>query len=114
LSIIGIQLTNAQHYSVYVSSQKNVVILIAVIAKSTQLVPERIFSSLSFFAIATATKEHYKEFDVIYGQIITEEDLPSLSPNFMSEGSKVDKGRKDALVSAKVRRTIICLECYKP
>ena len=28
----------------------------------------------------------------------------------MSDGSKVDKGRKDALVSAKVRGTIICSE----
>ena len=79
-------------------------------------IPERIFSSISFLPLPRldTTKEHYKEFDAVYGQTITEEDCPSLSLNFTSEGSKVDKGRKNIIISAKVRGTITCSECYKP
>jgi len=61
-----------------------------------------------------STKEHYKKFDAVYGQTLSEEDRPSLSQTILSEGSKIDKERKDILVSAKVRGTIVCSECYKP
>ena len=93
---------------------KNIAILIAVFAKSTQL--DFLKECFQVFSLPRldAIKEHYNEFDVVYGQNITEEDHPLLSLNFISECSKVDKGRKDVLVSAKVRGTIICSECYKP
>ena len=67
--------------------------------------PENIFSNISFLPLPHlySSKDHYQEFGSIYGQVLSEEDRPSLSQNFSSEASKIDKERKAILVNAKVQ-----------
>ena len=61
-----------------------------------------------------ATKDHYKNFEELYGQLPSEVDRPSLSSTSVSSEAKaVDKQNKKLLVAAKVRATIGCIECKK-
>ena len=78
--------------------------------------PEGIFTNLSFLPLPRldSRKDHYQEFSSVFGKPLSEENRPSLSQNFSSEGSRIDKERKAILVSAKVRGAIVCSECYKP
>ena len=75
------------------------------------------FDKLKFIPLPliNATKDHYKKFDELYGQPPSEVDRPSLSSGSVpSEAKAVDRENKKLLVAAKVRSTIICLECNKP
>ena len=67
------------------------------------------FQSLSYLPlpILDAMKEHY-------GQIPSDKCQPSKGPLCFQEGREIDKSRSKLFVNSKVRRIIVCQECFKP
>ncbi len=59
------------------------------------------------------SKDHYKKFEELYGQLPSEVDRPSLaSSSVTSEAKEADK--KKLSIAAKVRDIIVCIDCKKP
>jgi len=78
--------------------------------------PEDVFHSLSFLPLPLLdnSKEHYKDFSIVYGQVPSDIDRPSRIPEPSEEAKELDKGRKSILVCGKVRAIVTCDECKKP
>jgi hypothetical protein len=79
--------------------------------------PQDQFEQLNWLPLPLmdASKEHYKKFEELYGQLPSEVDRPSLSSTSVcSEAKIMDRENKKLLVAAKVRAIITCLECQKP
>ena len=60
-----------------------------------------------------ASKNHYKKFEEMYGQLPSEADRPSIT-SATSEAKAIDKENKKLLIASKVRAVIVCVECMKP
>ena len=78
--------------------------------------PQDIFTGLQFVPppLLNSSKDHYKKFSDLYGEIPSDKDRPSCTPVPSEEEKQVDRGRKSLLVRGKVRGCIACSECNKP
>ena len=76
----------------------------------------KFFIGLQFvpLALLNSSKDHYKKFSDVYGEIPSDKDSPSHTPVPSEEEKQVEKGRKSLLVRGKVRGYITCSECNKP
>ena len=76
----------------------------------------RYFYRLQFVPppLLNSSKDHYKKFSDLYGEIPSDKDRPSRTPVPLEEEKQVDKGRKSLLLRGKVRGCIACSECNKP
>lgn len=63
--------------------------------------------------VLDSSKNHYKKFGEIYGQLPSEVDRPSLT-FATSEAKACDKENRKLLVASKVRAVLVCVECMKP
>ena len=74
-----------------------------------------VFSKLHFLPLPLldSTKEHFKKFDEVYGQPLSEKDLPSRIAAPTEEQKQKDKENRSLLIATKVRATIVCGECSK-
>ncbi len=71
-----------------------------------------LFSQLSFMPLPLLD-EHYKAFTDVYGNPLSDKDLPSRVAIPNEEQITADRQRKLLLVAGKVRATISCDECQK-
>ena len=78
--------------------------------------PQSEFERLNFIPLPlmNATKDHYKSYQDLYGQVPSEVDRPSKAPTVNSEAKAVDRENSKLLVAGKVRSVIHCGECNKP
>ena len=72
--------------------------------------PQDIFTGLQFVPppLLNSTKDHYKKFSDLYGEIPSDKDRLSHTPVPSEEEKQVDKGRKSLLLRRKVRGCIAC------
>ena len=65
--------------------------------------------------ILDASRQHYKPFDDVYGQLPPERDRPSLVSTKEADGDEVDKANSKLLSSSRrVRAALTCGGCFKP
>ena len=75
--------------------------------------PQDIFTGFQFvpLPLLNSSKDHYKKFSDLYGEISSDKDRSSRTPVPSEEEKQVDRGRKSLLMCGKVRGCLACSEC---
>lgn len=70
--------------------------------------------SLLLLPLLDNTKEHYRQFEKLYGTAPTEKEHPSLQQSGDPKAVEADTKQKALLNSSKVKAVLYCQECFKP